>query len=111
MTTKDRLLQWIKDKGYSVSGVTIKAGLNDGKIRKVDNISSDTLASILSVYPELSAEWLLTGRGSMEKETDTKEPTTHSNNEEIIEIYKERISELKERISELKETIQILREK
>lgn len=40
-------------------------------IRRKSTVKDDTLNSILNVYPEISAEWLLTGKGNMIAGTET----------------------------------------
>jgi len=128
ISVKERLLSWIEKNKLSISAVAIKSGIGDGKIRKADNLSADTLCAILKAYPEISAEWLMRG-------TDTTTINVTQNNNEgvnlnsstaanitlgkfdskelddIIGDYKERIEEYKERVTELKETIELLKSK
>lgn len=64
-STKDRVLKFIELKGLSKNQYCLVAGLSNGFLDKVENIGSDKIESIISKYPELSLEWLITGKGEM----------------------------------------------
>lgn len=66
MTTKKRLLDFLT---YLSIGQTVfekKVGISNGYVNNVKNsIGSEIISKISDVYPELSTEWLLTGKGEM----------------------------------------------
>ena len=65
----DRIKQFIDSEGISVSAFEKSIGMSNasfGKsLRSGGAIGTDKLENILSVYPKLSPNWLLTGEGSM----------------------------------------------
>ena len=65
----ERLNEFIAVKGKSMKAFEESVGMSNGAlgttIKNGQGIRSDKLENILSVYPELSAEWLLRGTGSM----------------------------------------------
>lgn len=67
----ERLNEFIVTKGYSMKAFEESVGMSNGSlgttIKNGQGIRTDKLENILSVYPELSAEWLLRGVGSMIK--------------------------------------------
>lgn len=71
--TLERIKQFIDCKGLSVSAFEKSVGMSNasfGKsLKNKGAIGTDKLENILKVYPELSATWLLTGRGDMLKQT------------------------------------------
>lgn len=71
ITFQDRLMVFIEHLGLKPTSFEAEMGFSNGSIGKVLNenraISSDRLETIFYKYPELSAEWLLTGRGKMIK--------------------------------------------
>ena len=67
MGVVQRLQQFIEIKGISKYRFYQETGLSNGALDKGENLGSDKCEKILYVYPELNAEWLLTGRGSMLK--------------------------------------------
>lgn len=130
---KERLMYWMEQEHLSINSVAIQSRINEGKIRRVDNLSCETVCAILEAYPALSAEWLM--RGEEHKSDNTLNITQSNtdcvsnggsttnhitltsqqdNKEECVKRlaeYKERLEEYKERIKELKDTILILKGK
>jgi len=64
-----RLGEYIQAKGYSYYAFENSVNAGRGSISKAvkegKSIGSNMLEKILSVYPDLNAEWLLTGQGEM----------------------------------------------
>jgi len=70
-TSRARIFQFIESQRISPKFFLEKTGLKKGFIDRshVNSSASDIyLSKILEVFPELSAEWLLTGKGSMLKD-------------------------------------------
>ena len=71
----ERLKEYIDSKGISVSAFEKSIGMSNasfGKsLKNKGAIGTDKLENILIVYPDLSPEWLLTGRGDMIKSNRT----------------------------------------
>jgi hypothetical protein len=69
-TARKRIFDFIENQGIKPSNFLQKTGLKKGFIDKshIDSGATDILLSnILDAYPEINAEWLLTGRGPMLK--------------------------------------------
>lgn len=68
-TLSQRLQKILEYSGLSVRGLAIKCGLKqptlDKHIKGIAEPSAVTLMQILKNYPEISADWLLLGTGSM----------------------------------------------
>lgn len=73
---KDKLLA--KKAGFSASIVT---GLRNNPNK---DVNASTLKKILLAYPNLSSDWLLTGKGNMYKDKKDSGMQTNQLNEEII---------------------------
>lgn len=71
----ERLKEYIDSKGISVSAFEKSIGMSNasfGKsLKNKGAIGTDKLENILTVYPDLSPDWLLTGRGDMIKSNRT----------------------------------------
>lgn len=67
----DRIKEYIDYKGVSIAAFERSVGMSNasfGKsLKKKGAIGTDKLENILSVYDDLSPEWLLTGKGPMLK--------------------------------------------
>lgn len=67
MSAMERLNQFIDFKGISKYSFYKKTGFSNGFLDKNRNIGTDKCEIISVEYPELSVEWLVTGRGQMLK--------------------------------------------
>jgi hypothetical protein len=71
MVTKERLDLIIKTLGLSGRAFEKACGLANGSYSSIgDGVGADKLSKILLKFPQISAEWLLTGRGEMFKSAD-----------------------------------------
>lgn len=65
----DRLRQYIKHKNLSFNKLEISIDASHGSISNAwkndKNIGSNVVQRILTTYPDISAEWLLRGKGEM----------------------------------------------
>lgn len=65
----ERFKEYMTYKRLTNYKAEIECGLSNGLIKNAlkegSSLGSDKLEKILSVYPDLSAEWLLRGTGSM----------------------------------------------
>lgn len=63
---KNRLIEFIKSQGLTISGFENIVGLSNGSVSKTtDRIRPRTLESISNKFPNLNQTWLLTGEGDM----------------------------------------------
>ena len=74
----DRIKEYIDHKGISIAAFERSVGMSNASFSKSlknkGGIGSDKIENILSVYTELSPNWLLTGKGNMLKsESDIRE--------------------------------------
>ena len=65
----DRLDTYMKSKGLNDNQVTVQAGLSIGSLGKQRKgsrgLSNESIAKLLHVYEDLSADWLILGKGAM----------------------------------------------
>lgn len=73
-SVKERIIIFIKRIGISQSKFEKSVGLSNGYLNQLRNSPSyEKIQSIISVYPELNQNWLLTGKGSMLKNKEIAE--------------------------------------
>ncbi len=111
-----RILKLVENENISVRALEKKIGASNGVISrcvsKNSDISSIWVSKIVEMFPSYSAEWLLTGKGSMLKSKKEKLETGKSSERPVstepiylIESVKELAienHELKKEIEELK---------
>ena len=102
----ERLAQFIQSMGLSVRAFELSIAASDGMIRRAINNKSDIQSKWITLiadnYPQLSLDWLITGRGSMlrdsqiSKENKTSTTPISSTVKSIIyKMYKEKDEENK----------------
>ncbi len=72
-TYKKRLLLFIDYKGITKNKFYTETGVSNGVLDKKSGLSLETVEKIISVYPELNLDWLVTGKGFMIKLAPTME--------------------------------------
>lgn len=75
MNLKNRLIQFIEYKGFTIQSFEGRVGLSNGAVSKMgDGTRRSTLDKISTAFPELNTAWLLTGEGEMlNKSNENKE--------------------------------------
>ena len=64
---KQNILQFIERQDISKYELYKKTGISNGTLSQKGGMSEENIIKFLSVYREVSAEWLLTGKGEMLK--------------------------------------------
>lgn len=74
--TIHRLSEYTTKTGISFNKLAIELGLSNSYFNKMvkngGSIGSDIIENILRIYSDISADWLLTGRGSMLRSESSK---------------------------------------
>lgn len=123
---KERILYFIENQKFNKEDFFKKIELsysNFKGIQKKSALSSDAMAKILTIYPIISADWLLTGKGEMLKdisssknvdqvnESETfysKEPTLLAAQQKTISILETVVIELRTDVVELRNDKKLL---
>ena len=100
MTLKERVQEIISDLNISQSMFEDAIGSSRGTIAHLENtISSKLLTKITTKFPQVSSDWVLTGRGEKyldtipvtAEQTERKEVTSSRTRELLNEIEKQRL--------------------
>lgn len=78
LTVKDKIFAFLEKKGISKTEFYAETGIESSNFKGKNKDSlpgSAMLVKILTKYPDLSADWLLTGRGEMLKTKETSSDT------------------------------------
>ena len=73
MTIKDRILAFLKENKIKQADFYANTGISASNFKgeaKKSELGSDKIAKILTLYPNLSSEWLILGKGEMMKNNE-----------------------------------------
>ena len=97
----DRLEAFMKAEGLNANKLTVAAELSNGLLGKAlktrGSMNSDSVERILCAYTNLSAEWLMTGKGTMyvnDLPGDTFNISNSLNNDSLVFFLRDRNKEL-----------------
>lgn len=97
----DRLEAFMKAEGLNANKVTVATELSNGLLGKAlktrGSMNSDSVERILCAYTNLSAEWLMTGKGTMyvnDLPGDTFNISNSLNNDSLVFFLRDRNKEL-----------------
>jgi len=116
-TSKQNILQYIDSKGITKSSFYEVTGISPSNFKGkglTSELGSDKLAKILSCYPDVNIEWVLTGKGKMLKQTTNNytEQSTHTTElKEPDSYWKKKTRALEISIELMSQEIQRLRNK
>jgi hypothetical protein len=118
MNTIERIFKFIEYIGVSTNEFSKKINVSNGYFAKQRasnaNIGSQIIEKIVNNYPELSTDWLITGKGEMLRGAEpvarqpaaSKEPATPPpTGSDVMAIYKELLREKDEDIKALNRRI------
>lgn len=110
MGAKSNLLIFIEKQGIKKPEFYKKTGLSNGFLDKNENISSQNIEIIISVFPEISLEWLITGKGEMLRSESDERPDGSGSATEI-ELLRAAIRDKETIIESQNKNIELLEEK
>ena len=103
MTVKERISKYFGGIGYSMSAFERAIGKKRGYWCHTDNPTADTLVSVFTTFPELSAEYVFRGKGDMVmKQGGEADPNVEKYYEQVIKVKNERIDQLERELAKLR---------
>lgn len=96
MTVKERLVQYIKTKGISMREFCRMIGVSETYVNSMrSSIQPDKLIRITHAFPDINAEWLLTGDGEMLKDNPMLPPVDRGTFVDAAsDIFKDKLLEM-----------------
>jgi methionine synthase II (cobalamin-independent) len=105
MSIIERLEEYITSKNISIRQFEMNIGTSNGvihtAIKNRKDIRSSWISKIIEKYPDLNAEWLITGKGSMLRKKDRSTDNREDYLNQFAFNLKQDIEDLKNRIEKL----------
>lgn len=115
MDAKERILYYANTKGVNASSLEKQMSLSRNYFRNTAKVSVEVVASFLSVYSEVSPDWLLTGSGEMLKNPTNQEASGNISNLEVEKSFLEKeffyLKEIRDKNADLIKAMDMIEEK
>ena len=108
MGAKNNLLKYMEIINEKKPDFYRKTGLSNGFLDKNEHISSKNLEIIISIYKDLNLYWLITGEGSMYRDTTVQGGTNPPNRDKYIQMLESKIEDQQKIIDLLEDKIESL---
>lgn len=104
---KQNILQFIEYKGITRYKFYQITGITRGVLDQNNGMNEDNITRFLDSFPEINANWLLTGKGSMLREGEVRsaEEERMALLQEVIETQRKTIELLEDRVAALEEEL------
>lgn len=109
---RNRVIEYIRDKGMSVRAFEKAIGFPNGSIAQyTDNTNRDTLNKISNIYPDFDVDYIITGKRSNVDTSIYREPVPYEFVQAIIDERKRHDEMNAELIRQNGELIEMLQER
>ena len=100
----DRIEQFAEKQGIKIGALEKKIGASKGVLSRAiaqkTDIQSKWLSKLVENFPQIDANWLLTGEGSMYRDTTVMSGTAPPDRDEVVRLLREKVAD-QQRIIEL----------
>ena len=108
----DRIEQFAEKQGIKIGALEKTIGASKGVLSRAiaqkSDIQSKWLSKLVENFPQIDANWLLTGEGSMYRETTVQGGTNPPNRDKYIQMLESKIEDQQRIIDLLEDKIESL---
>ena len=105
---KQNILQIIEIKGFTKYEFYKKTRITRGVLDQNNGMSEDNIARFLAYFTDIDANWLLTGEGSMYRDTTVMSDTAPPDRDEVVRLLREKVADQQKIIDLLEEKVEAL---
>lgn len=103
---KQNILQFIELKGLTKYEFYKKTRITRGVLDQNNGMSEDNIARFLACFTEIDANWLITGEGSMYRDTTVMSDTAPPDRDEVVSLLREKVADQQRIIDLLDEKLE-----
>ena len=105
---KQNILQIIEIKGLTKYDFYKKTRITRGVLDQNNGMSEDNIARFLAYFTDIDANWLLTGEGSMYRDTTVMNEAPPPDRDEVVRLLREKVADQQKIIDLLEEKVEAL---
>ena len=110
----DRIEQFAEKQGIKIGALEKKIGASKGVLSRAiaqkTDIQSKWLSKLVENFPQIDANWLLTGEGSMYRDTTVMSGTAPPDRDKYVQLLESKIEDQQKIIDLLEEKVETLTE-
>jgi len=111
-TILDRIEQFAENQGVKIGAFEKKIGASKGVLSRAiaqkTDIQAKWLVKIVENYPQIDANWLLTGEGSMYRTPGVMNEAPPPDRDEVVRLLREKVADKQRIIDLLEEKVEAL---
>ena len=108
----DRIEQFAEKQGIKIGALEKKIGASKGVLSRAiaqkTDIQSKWLSKLVENFPQIDANWLLTGEGSMYRSSGVLNAASPPDRDEVVRLLREKITDQQKIIDLLEEKVEAL---
>jgi len=105
---KQNILQIIEIEKITKYEFYKKTRITRGVLDQNNGMSEDNIARFLACYPDIDANWLITGEGSMYRTPGVMNEASPPDRDEVVRLLREKITDQQKIIDLLEEKVEAL---
>lgn len=105
---KQNILQIIEIEGITKYEFYKRTRITRGVLDQNNGMSEENIARFLACYPEIDANWLITGEGSMYRTNDAVKGSSPPDRDDIIQLLHAKIEDQQKIIELLEDKVELL---
>lgn len=106
LIVKKNIAKVIELKGITEYKFYKETGITRGVLKQNNGISEENIAKFLAYFPDIDANWLITGEGEMCRQIDDNSAETNDKISRLITILEETLKEKDKQIEKLMSIIE-----
>lgn len=106
-SAKERFVYFLENHGSNRNKFYIQSGVSNGALDKKTGLTETTILKIFEIYPEISLDWLLLGKGKMLRQNT---PAVAAENPSVVAYLEKNVTDLRNELAQAYQTIGQLRQ-
>lgn len=106
-SAKERFVYFLENHGSNRNKFYVQSGVSNGALDKKTGLTETTILKIIEIYPEISLDWLLLGKGEMLRQNT---PVAAAESPSVVAYLEKNITDLRIELAQAYQTIGQLRQ-
>lgn len=101
-SAKERFVYFLENHGSNRNKFYVQSGVSNGALDKKTGLTETTILKIIEIYPEISLDWLLLGKGEMLRQNT---PVAAAESPSVVAYLEKNIADLRNELAQAYQTI------